>query len=193
MGLALYIHRIYKEAVMIVGHVFIATSLDGYIAKLDGGIDWLLSRDDPNEDHGYNNFIKGIDGLIMGRGSFEKVLTFDPWPYTLPVVVMSKTIRSDEIPRRLKGRVRIFDLNPPKLMKFLENEGWRNVYVDGGQVIQSFLREKLIADMVITTVPVLLGEGRRLFGPLDEEVSLSHIKTTAFPSGLVQSIYKVDK
>lgn len=178
---------------MISGHVFIATSLDGYIAKLDGGIDWLLSRDDPSEDHGYNDFIKDIDGLIMGRGSFEKALTFDPWPYTLPVVVMSKTLTSEKIPSQLKGKVRIVDLSPPQLMKSLENEGWRKVYVDGGQVIQSFLRETLIADMVITTAPVLLGEGRRLFGPLNEEVSLTHLKTTAFSSGLVQSIYKVNK
>lgn len=178
---------------MISGYVFIATSLDGYIAKLDGGIDWLLSRDDPGEDHGYNDFIKDIDGLIMGRGSFEKALTFDPWPYALPVVVMSKTLTSEEIPSRLKGKVRIVDLAPPQLMKFLEKEGWRKVYVDGGQIIQSFLREKLIANMVITTAPVLLGEGRRLFGPLNEEISLTHLKTKAFPSGLVQSTYKVNK
>ncbi|WP_374076706.1 dihydrofolate reductase family protein [Bdellovibrio bacteriovorus] len=178
---------------MISGHVFIATSLDGYIAKSDGGIDWLLRRDDPSEDHGYNNFIKDIDGLIMGRGSFEKALTFDPWPYAIPVVVMSKTLKPEDVPTRLKGKVRLVDLTPTQVMKSLENEGWRKAYVDGGQIIQSFLREKLIVDMVITTAPVLLGEGRRLFGFLNEEVSLTHIKTTAFPSGLVQSTYTVNK
>lgn len=178
---------------MISGHVFIAASLDGYIAKSDGGIDWLLSRDNPNEDHGYNDFIKDIDGLIMGRGSFEKAVTFDPWPYTLPVVVMSKTLKAEDVPMRLKDKVRLVDLAPTQLMEMMEKEGWRKVYIDGGQVIQSFLRDKLIVDMVITTVPVLLGEGRRLFGLLKEEVSLTHLKTTAFPSGLVQSIYKVIK
>lgn len=178
---------------MISGHVFIATSLDGYIAKLDGGIDWLLSRDDPSEDHGYNDFIKDIDGLIMGRGSFEKALTFDPWPYAIPVVVMSKTLKAEDIPARLKSKVRLADLAPASLMKSLEKEGWSKVYIDGGQIIQSFLRERLIDDMVITTAPVLLGEGRHLFGFLGEEVSLTHVKTTAFPSGLVQSTYVVNK
>lgn len=177
---------------MISGHIFIATSLDGYIAKLDGGIDWLLSRDDPSEDHGYNEFIKDIDGLIMGRGSFEKALTFDPWPYTLPVIVMSKSLNSKDLPGRLNGKVRVLDVAPSELMKSLEKEGWKKVYVDGGKIIQSFLRENLIADMVITTVPVLLGEGRPLFGSINKEVSLTHLQTTAFPSGLVQSAYKVN-
>lgn len=178
---------------MISGHVFIAASLDGYIAKSDGGIDWLLSRDDPSEDHGYNDFIKDIDGLIMGRGTFEKALIFDPWPYAIPVVVMSKSIKQEDLPTRLQERVRIVNLAPTQLMKDLEMKGWRKVYVDGGQVVQSFLREKLIADMVITTVPVLLGGGRPLFGALTEEVSLKHLKTKVFPSGLVQSSYKVNK
>lgn len=178
---------------MVSGHAFIAMSLDGYIAKSDGGIDWLISRDDPSEDHGYNDFIKDIDVVIMGRGSFEKALTFDSWPYTIPVVVISKTLKPEDVPIRLNGKVRIVDLAPEQLMGEMEKEGWRKAYIDGGQVIQSFLREKLIVDMVITTVPVLLGGGRHLFGPLNEEVSLTHLKTTAFPSGLVQSIYKVIK
>ncbi len=178
---------------MVSGHAFIAMSLDGYIAKSDGGIDWLISRDDPSEDHGYNDFIKDIDVVIMGRGSFEKALTFDSWPYAIPVVVISKTLKPEDVPIRLNGKVRIVDLAPEQLMGEMEKEGWRKAYIDGGQVIQSFLREKLIVDMVITTVPVLLGGGRHLFGPLNEEVSLTHLKTTAFPSGLVQSIYKVIK
>lgn len=178
---------------MISGHVFIATSLDGYIARTDGGIDWLLSRDHPDEDHGYNAFIKDIDGLIMGRGTFEKALSFDPWPYALPVVVMSKTLTFAKVPVHLRDKVRIVDLSPSQLMKSLEQEGWKRTYVDGGQVIQSFLREKLIADLVITTVPVLLGRGRPLFGLLNEDVSLTHLKTAAFPSGLVQSTYRVNK
>lgn len=178
---------------MISGHVFIATSLDGYIAKPDGGIEWLISRDDPTEDHGYNAFIKNIDGIIMGRRTYEKALTFDPWPYTLPVVVMSKTLASGDVPPRLAGKVRILAEAPSRVMGLLEDEGWRHVYVDGGKIIQSFLREGLVADMVITTVPVLLGDGLSLFGPLNEEVSLTHRKSTAFPSGLVQSTYVVNE
>lgn len=176
---------------MITGHVFIATSLDGYISTPDGGIEWLIRRDDPNEDHGYNDFIRDIDGLIMGRGTYEKAITFDSWQYTVPVLVMSRTLKSKDIPIILKDKIQIVDSSPIDLMKSLNAKGWRKVYVDGGQIIQSFLRDNLIADMVITTAPVLLGEGRNLFGSLNSETSLTHIKTTAFPSGLVQSKYRV--
>jgi dihydrofolate reductase len=178
---------------MISGHVFIATSLDGYIAKPNGDIEWLIARDDPSEDHGYNDFIKDKDGIIMGRGTFEKALTFNPWPYKIPIAVMSKTFNSLNIPEKLKARVRIFNDSPSNVMKILEIEGWRKVYIDGGLVIQSFLREKLVSDMVITTVPVLLGSGRALFGSLTEDVSLTHLKTCAYSSGLVQSTYSVKK
>jgi dihydrofolate reductase len=176
---------------MITGHVFIATSLDGFISTPDGGIEWLIRRDDPNEDHGYNDFIRDIDGLIMGRGTYEKAITFDSWQYTIPVLVMSKTLKSKDIPISLKDKIQIVDSSPRDLMRSLDYKGWKKVYVDGGQIIQSFLRDNLIADMVITTAPVLLGEGRNLFGTLNSETSLTHIKTTAFPSGLVQSKYRI--
>lgn len=175
---------------MITGHVFIATSLDGFIARKNGNIDWLLSRDDPDEDHGYRDFIGNIDGLVMGRGSFEGVAASDPWPYDRPVVVLSKTLVSSPVPDRLAGRVRFVDMTPKATMEMLATEGWRRVYVDGGQIVQSFLREGLVADMVVTQVPVLIGEGRRLFGPIDGDIPLIHVKTTAFPSGLVQSLYR---
>lgn len=177
---------------MITGHVFIATSLDGFIARKDGNIDWLLSRDDPDEDHGYQDFIKDIDGLVMGRGSFEGVLAFDPWPYDKPVIVLSKTLASSPVPDHLTGRVRFVDMTPSAAMKMLAAEGWRRVYVDGGQIVQSFLREGLIADMVVTRIPVLMGEGRQLFGPVDRDIPLTHVMTKTFPSGLVQSNYRLE-
>ena len=176
---------------MITGHVFIATSLDGFIARKDGTIDWLLSRDDPAEDHGYQDFIKDMDGLVMGRGSFEGVAAFDPWPYDKPVIVLSKTLAASPVPAHLVGRVRFLDMTPTATMEMLAMEGWRRVYVDGGQIVQSFLREGLIADMVVTQVPVLIGEGRPLFGPIAGDIPLTHVMTKAFPSGLVQSLYRV--
>ena len=176
---------------MISGHVFIATSLDGFIARKDGDIQWLLSRDVAGEDHGYNAFIKNMDGIIMGKGSFEKVLTFETWHYTKPVIVLSKTLTDASIPNDLKDRVQILNLSPQGVMNRLSELGWKKVYVDGGQVIQSFLRDRLITDLVITQVPVLIGEGRPLFGPLNEDVELKHVETKAFPSGLVQSRYEV--
>lgn len=176
---------------MITGHVFIATSLDGFIAREDGTIDWLLSRDDPGEDHGYQDFIRDIDGLVMGRGSFEAVLRMDIWPYDRPVLVLSKKLASSPVPEQLKGRVRFSDLAPRAAMDRLATEGWRRVYVDGGRIVQSFLREGLIADMVITQIPVLIGAGRPLFGPTDRDVPLIHVGTKAFPSGLVQTHYRI--
>jgi dihydrofolate reductase len=178
------------SAAGITGHVFIATSLDGFIARSDGGLDWLLSRDDPGEDHGYADFIAEIDGIVMGRGSFETVAALDPWPYERPVVVLSRTLSA--VPEPLAGRVRILDISPASAMQRLAAEGWRRVYVDGGRLVQSFLREGLIADMVVTQVPVLLGEGRRLFGPTGRDIPLAHFGTRTFPSGLVQSRYRVE-
>lgn len=176
---------------MISGHVFIATSLDGYIARPDGDIGWLLERDAPDEDHGYATFIADKDMIVMGRGSYEKVLSFDPWPYDRPVLVLSKRLAGTPVPDKLHGKVRFADLAPREAMRELERQGARRIYVDGGQVVQSFLREGLIADMVITTVPVLIGAGRPLFGELPADRSLALVASRSFPSGLVQSTYRV--
>lgn len=176
---------------MITGHVFIAVSLDGYIARPDGGIDWLLSRDDPTEDHGYDAFIADKDMIVMGRGSYEQVAGFDAWPYDRPVLVLSARLAGTPVPARLAGKVRFADLTPADAMRAMEREGVRRVYVDGGRLVQSFLRANLIADMVITTAPVLIGAGRPLFGELPGDKSLSLVSSRSFPSGLVQSTYRL--
>lgn len=178
---------------MTTGHVFIAASLDGFIARKDGDIAWLMKYAAGDEDHGYDAFMASMDGLIMGRGSFEKVLTFDDWPYPKPVVVMSRSLTDADMPDRLKGKARISALPPGALMEQLAGEGWRRAYVDGGKVIQSFLAEDLIEDMILTRVPVLLGDGLPLFGPTPRDIALDHLETTAFPSGLVSSRYSVAK
>jgi len=176
---------------MITGHVFIAVSLDGYIARPDGGIDWLLSRDDPAEDHGYDAFIADKDMIVMGRGSYEQVAGFAAWPYDRPVLVLSARLAGTPVPARLQGKVRFADLTPAGAMQAMEREGVRRVYVDGGRLVQSFLRANLIADMVITTAPVLIGAGRPLFGELPGDKSLSLVSSRSFPSGLVQSTYRL--
>lgn len=176
---------------MITAHVFIATSLDGFIAREDGGIDWLLERDDPNEDHGYDNFIKDIDVIVMGRGSFVGIRDVTPWPYTRPVLVMSASLADEPLSEDLLGKVVVTDKSPDQVMTMLEAQGNCRVYVDGGQIIQSFLRAGLIADMVITQVPILIGQGRRLFGPLLDCIPLVHESTHSFGSGLVQSRYRI--
>lgn len=176
---------------MTTAHVFIATSLDGFIARPDGDIGWLLQRDDPDEDHGYTDFIADKDLIVMGRGSYEKVLSFDPWPYDRPVLVLSRQLADTPVPEALKGKVRFADWTPKNAMEALARENVRRVYVDGGQLVQSFLRDGLIADMVITTVPVLIGSGRPLFGALPHDIDLSLVSSRSFPSGLVQSTYRV--
>jgi dihydrofolate reductase len=182
-----------KEARMITGHVFIATSVDGFIARPDGDIAWLLERDDPAEDHGYAAFIADKDVIVMGRGSYEKVATFDPWLYDLPVVVLSKQLAGSPVPESLNGKVRFSDLSPLETMQDLARQGVKKVYVDGGQLVQSFLRHGLIKDLVITTVPVLIGAGRSLFGEVQRDVNLSLVSSRSFPSGLVQSTYTISR
>ncbi|WER45621.1 dihydrofolate reductase family protein [Cupriavidus sp. WKF15] len=176
---------------MITGHVFIATSLDGFIARPDGDIGWLLERDDPAEDHGYPDFIADKDTIVMGRGCYEKVLTMGEWAYDKPVLVLSRKLAGTPVPETLQGKVRFSDRTPADTMSQLEATGVRRVYVDGGQLVQSFLRDGLIADLVVTTVPVLIGTGRPLFGALLHDVSLALESSRHFPSGLVQSTYRV--
>ncbi|VVD64462.1 deaminase [Pandoraea sputorum] len=176
---------------MTTAHAFIATSLDGFIARPDGDIDWLLQRDDPSEDHGYAAFISDKDAIVMGRGTYEKVLTMGPWAYDLPVTVLSTQLANTPVPDTLKGKVRFSDLPPGALMQALARENVGRIYVDGGKVVQSFLREGLIADIVVTTVPVLIGAGKPLFGALSDDVDLQLIDSQRFASGLVQSTYRV--
>lgn len=176
---------------MTTAHVFIATSLDGYIARPDGDIGWLLQRDDPAEDHGYSSFITDKDMIVMGRGTYEKVLALGPWAYERPVLVLSEQLADAPVPEALRGKVGFSRLSPRDLMAKLAADNVQRIYVDGGQLVQSFLRDGLIADMVVTTVPVLIGAGRPLFGKLAQDIDLELVSCRSFPSGLVQSTYRV--
>ena len=176
---------------MITGHVFIATSLDGFIARDNGDIDWLLKHDQTGEDHGYDDFIRDIDVIVMGRGTYEAVRGMGDWFYNRPVVVLSAQLAGQAVPPELQGKVRFSAESPEQAMATLHSQSARRAYVDGGRVIQSFLALDMITDMVITRVPMLLGTGRPLFGGGPRDVALAHKGTRAFPSGLVQSHYDV--
>jgi Dihydrofolate reductase len=171
-------------------HVFIATSLDGFIADAQGGVDWLVTLPvTEGEDHGYAAFMAGVDGLLMGSGSFRSVLTFPEWLYDKPVTVLSRSLTTADIPAALRDRVDLLDTTPREALQTLGARGIRRVYLDGGQVISSFLREGLVQRLTITRVPVLLGRGLPLFadtGPL----TLRHVETRSFPHGFVQSTYE---
>jgi len=172
--------------------VFIATSLDGFIARVDGSIDWLLQAQatvPPGEDCGYQAFMNTVDGLVMGRKTFEQALDFDPWPYTgKQVVVLSR--QGVAVPAALCDSVSVSAEAPADLLARLSAAGARRLYIDGGQTIQGFLRAGLIDELIITVIPVLLGAGRPLFGPLDADVALTHVETRAYPFGFVQSHYR---
>lgn len=172
--------------------VFIATSLDGFIAREDGRIDWLPSEfPAPDaEDYGYGEFISKVDTLVMGRKTFETALTFGEWPYGgKRVVVLSR--RPLEIPKPLAESVEHMAASPAEVIQTLAKRGASHIYVDGGATIQGFLKAGLIQEMTITRIPILLGSGISLFGRLEEDIKLRHISTRAFPSGFVQSKYEL--
>lgn len=178
---------------MPTGHVFIGASLDGFIARRNGDIQWLTGFSSLGEDHGFDAHMARVDGIIMGRGTFEAVKNIEPWFYEKPVLVLSRTLAGSDVPHALRSGVEFVNGSPIEAMMIAEERGWRGVYIDGGAVIQSFLRAGLIEDMVISRVPVLIGEGLPLFGALDDDVVLEHIETKSFPSGLVQSRYRVKR
>ncbi|MCF8243209.1 MAG: dihydrofolate reductase family protein [Melioribacteraceae bacterium] len=173
----------------MANYVFIAESLDGFIATASGGINWLNEIPNPDKsDFGYNKFISNIDAIVMGRISFEKVLTFDEWIYPKPVFVLSNTL--EFLNENLSGKAEIIKGDIRNIISRLNQAGYKNLYIDGGKTIQSFLRENLIDEMIITRVPVLLGSGITLFGNIDRKINFDHIRTEVLNNHLVQSCYK---
>ena len=172
--------------------VFIATSLDGFIARANGDLDWLIGAESaPTEqDYGYKDFIDTVDTIVMGRNTFEVALTFDPWPYSgKNVVVLSS--RPPAFPPQLRDSVEWHSLPPQQLVEQLAAQGATHLYVDGGKTIQGFLNAGLINELIITSVPILIGTGVPLFGPLDHDIRLNTIATRQFENGLIQSRYRI--
>lgn len=163
--------------------VFIATSVDGFIARSDGGIDWLERVEREGEDYGYQRFFDSVDALIIGRGTYEVVRGFGAWPYAGKRCVVM-THRSFEP----KASETFFAGEPHALLTQLATEGVKRVYVDGGAVISQFLAAGLIDQLTISQVPILLGAGLPLFHP-GREHALTLVESRSFPSGLVQSTW----
>jgi dihydrofolate reductase len=176
------------------GHVFIATSLDGFVARKDHQLDWLTKQDTQGGDQGFARFMESVDGLVMGRNSYETVLGFDQeWPYATPVVVLSRSLSQSDVPAELVGKVEMSDLEPVELMTQLAKDGWSRAYVDGGRLVQSFIRLGLVEDIILTVVPILIGDGLHLFGELESDIDLELLGSKSFDSGLVQSHYRLKK
>lgn len=169
--------------------VFIGTSVDGFIARTNGGLDWL--PEGGGEPHGYNEFIASVDAIVIGRNTFETVLGFDVWPYgDKRVVVLSS--HSLDLSMVKDGVVEQLSGPPAEIVTKLAARGIDHLYIDGGITIQRFLRAGLIKRLIITRVPVLIGSGVPLFGTLPRDVRLRHVATRQYPSGLVQSEYVID-
>ena len=168
--------------------VFVGTSVDGFIARPNGDLDFL--PEGGGEPHGYNEFIASVDAIVIGRKTFEKVLTFGAWPYgDKRVVVLSS--RPVDLSAAGGGVVERMAGPPAEIVSRLAARGAQHLYVDGGITIQGFLRAGLVRRLVITRVPVLIGEGVPLFGSLPRDIPLRHVATRHYPSGLVQSEYHV--
>ena len=168
--------------------VYVGTSLDGFIARKDGDIDWLVKYQNKEVHDSYNEFISRIDAMVIGRGTYEKVLSFPEWPYEKKVFVLSTSLK--QIPGTLNEKATLVDMKPAALLNYLSDKGFSNIYVDGGKVIQSFLKEDLIDELIISKVPVLLGSGIPLFGHLDTDLQFKHNRAEIGSNGLVRSYYE---
>jgi dihydrofolate reductase len=167
--------------------IFVATSLDGFIARSDGRIDWLSVVERQGEDYGYKRFFDAIDTIVMGRKTYETVLGFGgEWPYASKRCIV---LTSGKQSARFNAE--FCTEEPTPLVDRLTSEGAKRIYVDGGVVIQSFLAAGLVTDMTISIVPLLLGDGVRLFGKTGADVPLSLVRSRSFDSGLVQLEYGV--
>ena len=170
--------------------VFIARSLDGYIADREGGLDWLQIIPNPGQvSMGYEALMARVDALVMGRHTFETVLGFGmEWPYPLPVYVLSSSLET--VPPELEGRVHLLQGPIPDVLKVIHGQGHFRLYIDGGTCIRAFLQEDLIDELIITTIPVLLGGGSPLFTELPKPLEFQHQRSELYLGQIVQDHYQ---
>jgi len=170
--------------------VFIATSIDGYISDRNGGIDWLSSIPNPDGiDMGYQAFMDGIDAIVMGRKTFETVCNFDiDWPYSKPVFVLSNSLNS--LAAEYQDKTVLIKGELQHILQQLHQQGYHHLYIDGGKTIQSFLAEDLIDEMIITTIPIMLGGGDKLFAGIPQELDFALKDSKIFLNRIVQSHYQ---
>jgi dihydrofolate reductase len=168
--------------------IYIATSLDGYIARNNGSIDWLAEIPNPeNSDYGFSDFLDRIDAIVMGRNTFETVVGFGQWPYNKPVFVLSSTMK--EVPAAYTDKAEIVSGDIMGILETLNQKNYRNLYIDGGATIQSFVDLDLIDEMIITRVPILLGKGIPLFKESDREIKFTLENSERISKELVKNTY----
>ena len=170
--------------------VFIAKSLDGFIAGENGELDWLESIPNPeNIDLGFVPLLQEIDAIVMGKTTFEVVCNFGgEWPYSKHVFVLSNSLNA--VPEKLIEKVTLLKGSPQEILAEIHKKGYFKLYIDGGRTVQNFLKEDLIDELRITTIPILLGGGFPLFGDLPKPMEFEHIKSEVFLNQIVQDHYK---
>lgn len=170
--------------------VFIATSIDGFIADKNGGIEWLHSIPNPGgDDMGYSAFMEEVDALIMGRNTFETICSFNiEWPYFKPVYVLSTRMKT--IPKEYQDKAFLVNGSLSSILEEIHGKGHKHLYIDGGKTIQSFLKEGLIDSLVITQIPILLGGGISLFGDLPSPQEFQCTETKRFLNSIVQNRFE---
>ena len=168
--------------------VYIAQSIDGFIADQNGGVEWLNAIPNPSgHDYGFGTFISSIDAVVMGRNTFKKVATFESWPYTKPVFVVSRSLT--QLPSQYDGKARLLSMGPKEIMRHLEALDMGRLYIDGGSLIQSFLKASLIDQLIITTVPIILGEGIPLFSDHGQQSHWRLANSEILNNALVKTTY----
>ena len=170
--------------------VFIARSIDGFIAGKNGELDWLHSIPNPDQDDmGFVSLMEEIDAIVMGRKTFDVVCGFGgEWPYGKHVFVLSNSLKA--IPEKLQEKASLLNGSPKEVLHKIHSQGFYKLYIDGGTTIQNFLKEDLIDEMRITTIPILLGGGFSLFGDLDKPIEFNHVESKVFLGELVQDWYQ---
>lgn len=163
--------------------VFIATSLDGFIARKDGGLDWLKTVEQPGEDYGYAEFAGSVDAIVMGRSTYDIVVGFDVWPYA-----GKRMFVLTHRPTTARHGEEMIAGTPADVVAKLEDEGVKRAYIDGGATIRQFLAAGLIDDITVSVIPILLGDGIPLFGGTEHPLALEAVEQ--WPTGLVQLRYQ---
>jgi dihydrofolate reductase len=168
--------------------VFCGVSVDGFLARRDHALDFLDAGG--QEPHGFDEFYASVDVVVIGRKTFEVVRSFGTWPYgRKPVVVLSS--RPLDFSSIKNGVVEQVSGEPAEIVRQLKSRGFKQAYIDGGITIQRFLAAGLIDRLIITRVPVLIGEGIPLFGPVQQDIPLRHVATRCYKGGLVQNEYEI--
>ncbi|MDH5432661.1 MAG: dihydrofolate reductase family protein [Gammaproteobacteria bacterium] len=172
---------------------FCAVSLDGFLARENGKLDWLEASADKEstEDYGYQKFLRAMDCIVMGRNTFEKVASFAQWPYVdKRVIVLSKKMQ--QIPSAFEDKISLFSGKVEELVVDLQSRGYKHIYIDGGKTIQSFIRAGVMDELIITQIPILINKGLPLFAEFSHDIKLKLTRSQSYPSGFVQSRYDIE-